>query len=71
MTLQFIHAYAIELEGSVSSKRPHLSTLTRNYGDVSTGHAAAAKRCLAASLARSAARSWRVKVHWNGVAARS
>ena len=24
MTLQFIHAYAIELEGSVSSKRPHL-----------------------------------------------
>jgi hypothetical protein len=23
MTLQFIHAYAIELEGSVSSKRPH------------------------------------------------
>ena len=25
MTLQFIHAYAIELEGSVSSKRPHLA----------------------------------------------
>ncbi len=24
MSLQFIHAYAIELEGSVSSKRPHL-----------------------------------------------
>ncbi len=24
MTSQFIHAYAIELEGSVSSKRPHL-----------------------------------------------
>jgi len=24
MTLQFIHAYAIELEGSVSSKRPHV-----------------------------------------------
>ena len=23
MTLQFIHAYAIEFEGSVSSKRPH------------------------------------------------
>ncbi len=24
MTLQFIHAYAVELEGSVSSKRAHL-----------------------------------------------
>src|SRR5207247_9776518 len=24
MTLHFIHAHAIELEGSVSSKRPHL-----------------------------------------------
>ncbi len=31
MTLQFIHAYAIELEGSVSSKRPHLRGQTRDH----------------------------------------
>src|SRR6266478_7484459 len=67
------HHRAVHEEGyQVDRQRDgELSTLTRNYGDVSTGHAAAAKRCLAASLARSAARSWRVKVHWNGVAARS
>ena len=46
-----------------------LSTLARNFGDVFHRVHAARRRGVRASLARRAARSRRVNVHWNGVAA--